>query len=193
MGRSSQEQARQNRAKIVEAATRMFRQHGTGNVSVADIMAELGMTTGGFYKHFASKDVLIAETFDLAFEQSVASWQRVSKREHDNPEDRANALVRHYFQKRPPEQTCPMLAFAPHAAGAASGDEAVMAYANGAQGLYEHFLDHMRACQSTGSEQDAKVLFAAMIGARLLAQSTGDADWVRSMQVAVQEAAANER
>ena len=60
------------------------------------------MTTGGFYKHFASKDALIAEAFHYAFEQSTASWQRVLKREQDDARLRSGAIVRHYFQKRPP-------------------------------------------------------------------------------------------
>ena len=55
MGRSSAEQALQNRASIVEIASRLFRERGIEAVSVADVMAAAGMTVGGFYKHFASK------------------------------------------------------------------------------------------------------------------------------------------
>ena len=193
MGRSSQEQAQQNRAKIVEAACRLFRARGVDHVSVADIMGETGMTTGGFYKHFASKDALIAEAFDLAFDQSTTSWQRVVKRERDDAGLRSSALVRHYFQEKPPEQTCPMLAFAPHTSRETSDDVSVTAYANGAKELFTHFVDHMKACQGTEpdktSNRNAKVLFAAMIGARMLAEAAGKADWVRSVQAAVREAA----
>lgn len=193
MGRSSHEQALQNRAKIVETACRLFRARGVDHVSVADIMGETGMTTGGFYKHFASKDALIAEAFDLAFDQSTASWQKVVTREHDDASLRSSAIVRHYFKRKPPEQTCPMLAFAPHTSGETPDHISVTAYANGAKELFTHFVDHMEACQGTdptkASNQNAKVLFAAMIGARMLAEATGRADWAQSVQSAVQEAA----
>lgn len=193
MGRSSHEQALQNRARIVETACRLFRTRGVDHVSVADIMGETGMTTGGFYKHFASKDALIAEAFDLAFDESTASWQKVVKREHDDASLRSSAIVRHYFRKKPPDQTCPMLAFAPHTSGETSDDVCVTAYANGAKELFTQFIDHMEACRGTdpdeASRQNAKVLFAAMIGARMLAEATGKADWVQSVQSAVQQAA----
>jgi hypothetical protein len=47
-----------------------FRNYGVDNVSVADVMGAVGMTIGGFYKHFESKDDLIQEAFSLAFRQA---------------------------------------------------------------------------------------------------------------------------
>ena len=61
MSRVSRAQARENRRRVVEIATRLFRERGVGNVSVADVMAGAGLTHGGFYKQFASKDALAAE------------------------------------------------------------------------------------------------------------------------------------
>jgi TetR/AcrR family transcriptional repressor of nem operon len=68
MGRSSSEQALQNRTKIVEGASRLFREHGVESVSVAQIMASVGMTTGDFYKHFETKDALVQEACALSFD-----------------------------------------------------------------------------------------------------------------------------
>jgi TetR/AcrR family transcriptional repressor of nem operon len=73
MGRSSQEQAQKNRQKIVECASRLFREFGVDNVLVADVMSAADMTIGGFYKHFESKDALVEEVFSLTFEQSSAA------------------------------------------------------------------------------------------------------------------------
>jgi TetR/AcrR family transcriptional repressor of nem operon len=67
MGRVSQAQAQENRKRIVETAARLFRERGVAGVSVADVMAEVGLTHGGFYKQFASKDALVAEAVDQAF------------------------------------------------------------------------------------------------------------------------------
>lgn len=61
MSRVSQAEARANRERVVEAASRLFRQRGVANVSVVDVMRAVGLTQGGFYKQFASKDALVAE------------------------------------------------------------------------------------------------------------------------------------
>ena len=55
-------------ARIVEIASRRLREKGLEGIGVADLMKEAGMTVGGFYKHFASRDALVAEAIDAAFE-----------------------------------------------------------------------------------------------------------------------------
>jgi TetR/AcrR family transcriptional regulator, transcriptional repressor for nem operon len=60
--RVTREQAAANREKVLEVAGTLFRQYGFDGVGVADIMKNAGLTHGGFYGHFASKDELAAET-----------------------------------------------------------------------------------------------------------------------------------
>ena len=67
MGRVSQAQALENRRHVVETAARLFRERGVQGVSVTDLMAEAGLTHGGFYKQFASKDALVGEAVAEAF------------------------------------------------------------------------------------------------------------------------------
>jgi len=62
--RVSKVQVAENRRSILEAAARLFRERGFDGVTVADVMAAAGLTHGGFYRHFASKDELITRTFD---------------------------------------------------------------------------------------------------------------------------------
>jgi TetR/AcrR family transcriptional repressor of nem operon len=66
----SREQMEAHRRKIVEAAGRLFRARGFEAVTVAEVMQEAGLTHGGFYRHFKSKDeliaVAIAEALDVA-------------------------------------------------------------------------------------------------------------------------------
>ncbi|WP_349657715.1 TetR/AcrR family transcriptional regulator [Xanthomonas sp. 10-10] len=62
-------QSLENRARIVETASALFRERGYDGVSVADLMAAAGLTQGGFYKHFGSKADLIAETAQHGLEQ----------------------------------------------------------------------------------------------------------------------------
>jgi TetR/AcrR family transcriptional repressor of nem operon len=66
-------QAQENRARIVETASTLFRERGYDGVSVADLMAAAGFTHGGFYKHFGSKADLMAEAAASGFSQSVAN------------------------------------------------------------------------------------------------------------------------
>lgn len=68
----SKAQAQENRARIVETASALFRERGYDGVSVADLMAAAGFTHGGFYKHFESKADLMAEAAACGFSQSAA-------------------------------------------------------------------------------------------------------------------------
>lgn len=69
----SKEQVRENRRRIVETASVLFRERGYDGVSVADLMSAAGFTHGGFYKHFASKADLMAEAMRCGFTQSAES------------------------------------------------------------------------------------------------------------------------
>jgi len=65
-------QAQENRARIVETASTLFRERGYDGVGVADLMAAAGFTHGGFYKHFGSKADLMAEAAASGFSRAVA-------------------------------------------------------------------------------------------------------------------------
>src|SRR5437868_1120230 len=58
----SREQMAENRRRILDAASRLFRDRGSDAVSVAEVMKAAGLTHGGFYGHFSSKDDLVAQT-----------------------------------------------------------------------------------------------------------------------------------
>lgn len=65
-------QSQENRARIVETASTLFRERGYDGVGVADLMAAAGFTHGGFYKHFGSKADLMSEAAACGFLQSAA-------------------------------------------------------------------------------------------------------------------------
>ena len=171
----------------------MFRELGVDNVSVSDVMTANGMTVGGFYKHFGSKDALVAEALSLAFDQSLEAWDRVYKQADANSESRSGALVRQYLGSSPAEYRCPVLAFAPHVTSGVAGDPSVEAYKARTKDLFDKFVNEMsrsgRPTETETVERDAMVLFAAMVGARALAQAVGSVEWVRAIEAAVNEAA----
>src|SRR5581483_9300711 len=70
--RRSREEAALTRRRIVEAASRLYRARGIDAVSVADVMGSLGLTVGGFYRHFDSKEALVIEAIAFASDQSAS-------------------------------------------------------------------------------------------------------------------------
>lgn len=64
-------QAQENRERIVETASVLFRERGYDGVGVAELMSKAGFTHGGFYKHFGSKADLMAEAATCSFAQSA--------------------------------------------------------------------------------------------------------------------------
>jgi TetR/AcrR family transcriptional repressor of nem operon len=72
--RVSREQAIANREKVVDVASALFRKHGIDGVGVADIMKAAGLTHGGFYGHFDSKEDLAAEACSRAARRSWDVW-----------------------------------------------------------------------------------------------------------------------
>lgn len=190
MGRVSRAQAELNRQHIVETASRLFRQHGVENVSIADIMGAAGLTAGGFYKHFASKEALIDEAFALAFQQALGVWDQVAQRERPAGDSVLAALVRFYFRPRAPEWTCPMLAFASRGDAQAPEEPATATYRDGVATLRARFRQAAQqgatpAGQPAPPTAELDLLFAAMVGTGLLSRAVGDAPWIRDLQAAV--------
>lgn len=66
---------RQTRDKILEAASRLFRERGFNGVGVDAVMAEAGLTAGGFYAHFKSKEALFSETFAATLKARTETLQ----------------------------------------------------------------------------------------------------------------------
>jgi TetR/AcrR family transcriptional repressor of nem operon len=79
--RLSKQRIAENHRQIVEAAARLFQQHGFDRVGVAELMRDAGFTHGGFYNHFESKEALAAEACAHVFERVNASLaERLDKR-----------------------------------------------------------------------------------------------------------------
>src|SRR5216110_2787030 len=93
----SREQAAQNRERIVEAAAQLFRERGFEGIGVADLMKEAGLTHGGFYGHFSSKQDLVAEASARALMRSLALFSDAAERETADP---LSAIASAYLSRR---------------------------------------------------------------------------------------------
>ncbi|HEX4179591.1 MAG TPA: TetR/AcrR family transcriptional regulator [Caulobacteraceae bacterium] len=78
--RYAEDHKRETRAKVLKAASRVIRQNGPDRVAVAGVMAEVGLTHGGFYAHFASKDDLLVQAIGQMFVEARQNFEhRVDK------------------------------------------------------------------------------------------------------------------
>lgn len=83
--------------RIVEVAARAIRRSGYDGTGVADIMKEAGLTHGGFYAHFPSREVLLAEAADRAGAEAVALSEQIAA---SVPQEQAlSSMVRAYLSK----------------------------------------------------------------------------------------------
>src|SRR5216684_5274277 len=93
--RKSREEAAATRERIVDAAAREFRQNGIAETGLNDLMQTAGLTHGGFFKHFESKDQVVGEAVKRSFEQCFADM--VSSAEGKAPEAALSTLVTKYL------------------------------------------------------------------------------------------------
>ncbi|MGU3668089.1 TetR/AcrR family transcriptional regulator [Methylobacterium sp. A49B] len=124
MPRVSQEQARQNRQRVVAMAAALFRERGLHGVGLADIMASAGLTHGGFYDQFANKDALAVEAFDSA----LAEERR----------EIGDALIANYLSTahvQDPGKGCPLAALANDVAREPPDSQMRVRFTRGVEGL----------------------------------------------------------
>src|SRR3954467_11679106 len=79
----SREQAAENRERIVQVGSKLFRERGFDGIGVSDLMKAAGLTHGGFYGHFASKEDLAAEASDRALKDIQQYWSGVVDKNPD--------------------------------------------------------------------------------------------------------------
>jgi TetR/AcrR family transcriptional repressor of nem operon len=76
MSKASREQAQQNRERVVDTASRLFRERGFDGVGIADLMKAAGLTHGGFYAQFPSKEHLMAEAASKGLGEFDQKWRK---------------------------------------------------------------------------------------------------------------------
>jgi TetR/AcrR family transcriptional regulator, transcriptional repressor for nem operon len=111
--RYSVDHKNQTREKIVRAASRRFRSGGAKGVAIADLMRELRLTHGGFYKHFSSKEQLFAEAMRQSFEDGAVFILEGAKNAPKGQE--LKAIIETYlsvYHCENPSEGCPVTSLA---------------------------------------------------------------------------------
>jgi len=113
----SKDHKQATRQRIVEAAAAAFRERGVAGVSVAEIMRRAGLTHGGFYAHFASKDELLAAALEHATAQ-VTSMLETSAKNQPAPDQLLSIALAYLSPPHlaHPERGCPVAALGPELA-----------------------------------------------------------------------------
>jgi TetR/AcrR family transcriptional repressor of nem operon len=93
--RYSKEHKFQTHERIVKKASVKLREKGAHGIGVADLMKDAGLTHGGFYAHFDSRDALVIEAFTHAMDRSTARWRKLS--EETPVEKRLSKIVNTYL------------------------------------------------------------------------------------------------
>ncbi|MGP3974182.1 TetR/AcrR family transcriptional regulator [Streptomyces sp. 8N114] len=167
MGRASQTQAQKNRERVVQTASRLFREQGT-HVSVADLMKAAGLTHGGFYKQFASKEALVDEATAHAFAELAQLHRSGIERHAGQREAAQRELIGTYLSLEHRDNAadgCPAAGLAADMARESSHHEAHRVYAEGVRAFAEALATE---------DQDGTVRLCTMLGALVLARATKD-------------------
>lgn len=171
MGRSQIEKQKTHE-RIVTLAAKRLREEGLEGIGVADLMKEAGLTVGGFYKHFASRDELVAE----AVETAIGSWRRQQEDKGIDPESvPLNDYTDNYLSQRHRDHCGEGCAYAALTADMARGSDAVRAVAT--EGLRRNFASMAaRMPQPETEEARRKAIIASclMTGALGLARVAND-------------------
>lgn len=177
------------RVRILEAAGKLFRQHGYGGTSVEEIMRQAGLTVGGFYAHFSSK----ADLFSHALEHTALASRRVLERGLKGKEgmERVRALVTRYLSREHLEavsQGCllpPLLGDASRAA-----EDAHRALEKATRRRYLYLMPHLAAAvPEEKMEGTALALLALCAGGISLARSMHSIEMQDQILQACREAA----
>lgn len=159
----------QSHERIVEVAARAIRRAGYRGVGVADIMKEAGLTHGGFYAHFASRDALLVEAMQEASRDNEAALLESIARQMAKGHSRFSALIGAYLHDTHMEKAengCVVAALASEMTrqGDAVQDEA--------RRRINYLVEFVRSALPEGVErQQAEVITATMVGALQLART----------------------
>ncbi|HEY4379151.1 MAG TPA: TetR/AcrR family transcriptional regulator [Acidobacteriaceae bacterium] len=159
--------------KIVKDAARRFRAEGITGAAVSSVMKDAGLTHGGFYKHFESKDALLMESMTEAFREIVDRMANAA--EHAQPGTAWKAIVKIYLSPEHcdhPEFGCPLAALGSELARA---DQAMKApILHELEHYKERMLPWMPGRRAADKERAFFAIFSTMIGAVAIARMLPD-------------------
>lgn len=165
---------RATRGRILETASSAIRSRGIGGIGVAEIMEAAGLTHGGFYAHFGSKDDLVAQAITFASEQTLSRLAKAADKAA--PGEKLQAVTDEYLSEhhcKHPESGCLVAALGPELARGQGPANQAFGKAVRARLAYLEELSNEKT--KAKSRRQAAGAYATMVGALIIARAMGDA------------------
>lgn len=173
----SKKQAIENKGAIVAAAEKLFRERGVAAVGLAELTKAAGLTQGGFYNHFKSKDALVAAVMERAMEGGadlLTGGLEASKEEAVDPIKRHVEWYLSPDHMADVEAGCPLTAFAGDVRRL--GEEARQSYAHGLAWNVDQLANVIEGENPQEKRKKAIAVFSQMVGALMLSRAVAEAD-----------------
>jgi TetR/AcrR family transcriptional regulator, transcriptional repressor for nem operon len=167
----SRDQKIKTHERILRTASKRFREKGLGGVAIADLMKEIGLTVGGFYKHFDSRDHLVAE----AFRAASGPWKKqLLAAESGGPPLTYESLVDSYLSdthRDHPGNGCPISALA---CDIARGRKQIRSLLTERVKSHSELIANLLPQDDSAARAKAILTVSALIGAVELARAVSD-------------------
>ena len=174
--RYSREHKLETHARIVKRASVRLREKGAHGVGVADLMKDAGLTHGGFYAHFDSREALVIEAFAYAMDRSTERWRMLA--EQTPPEKRLAAIVESYLTKvhrDDPGHGCAVPALG--AEIARESPKTRKAFAAKLEQMIETLAEQVPDIPRKAARKQAMATVATMMGTLVLSRIAGNGEF----------------
>lgn len=161
------------RQRILDEAARVMRECGTESIGVAALMKRVGLTHGGFYAHFDSREALVQAVISEMFADSAQRMQPLWQQ--TDPAERLNMLIDYYLSEAhrdKPAEGCPVPALVSEVGHLP--EEAKAVFTQGVVSLLQRLGELLEKLGHRDSEALASSLLAEMVGALALARACPD-------------------
>src|SRR4051794_23251914 len=174
--RYSREHKQETHDRIVKKASVRLREKGAHGIGVADLMKEAGLTHGGFYAHFDSREALVVEAFAYAMDRSTERWRKVA--EQTPPDKRLATIVENYLtplHRDDPGNGCAVPALG--AEIARESPKTRKAFAAKLEQMIDMMADQVPDVPRKAARKQAMATLATMIGTMVLARVAGSGEF----------------
>jgi TetR/AcrR family transcriptional repressor of nem operon len=173
--RYSREHKQETHDRIVRKASVRLREKGAHGIGVADLMKEAGLTHGGFYAHFDSREALVIEAFGYAMDRSMENWKKLAT--ETAPEKRLALLAETYLtplHRDDPGHGCSLPSLG--AEIARESPKTRKAFAAKLDQMIDMMADHVTSVPRKAARKQAIATLAAMAGTILLSRIAGSGE-----------------
>lgn len=171
--RKSRKESAETREKIVKAASQEFRRNGIEGTGLSELMATAGLTHGGFYNHFESKEQVVKESIAFGIDSMMESWRKTLLSE--GPNKGLPTVISEYLSPALREDVaggCPFAALATEMAR--SGDSVRQTTTEGFSKMIDLIASELPSSSRAAARKEALWMFSSMIGAVVMSRVVTD-------------------